>query len=414
MLDWTGCMPYNPRVPPLADLGDTDMTSQTELIEQTDKYLTPNHGTRLLAIERGSGSRVWDADGREYLDFFAGFGGGGVAGHCHPKIVAAIKAQADKLLSHGNFFTNAPQMELARAITEHAFGGKVFFCHGGADANEAAIKLCRLAAGQGRYKIVSFNGCFHGRTMGSLSLTPEKYQQGFEPMLPGNVKVDYGNLDAAAAAVDDETAGIFVEPIQGEGGVLIPSKAFMQGLRKLCDDRNVLLVCDEVWTAPARTGEWFAYQHYDIEPDAMTLAKAIGGGAPVGACAVAPKYQDVLGPGKHASTMGGNPLCAAAGLAAMQLIEEENLVQAAADKGDMVCRMIREANVDCVKAVRGAGLMIGMELDRPAQDVFLACMDQGLLVCYAQEKVLRIAPPLTTTNDELTQGIEIMLNVLRA
>ena len=390
------------------------MTTQAQLIQDTDKYLMPNHGTRLLGAARGRGCRLWDADGREYLDFFAGFGGGGVGGHCHPAIVSAIKAQAETLLSHGNFFTNAPQVELAKAITEHAFGGKVFFCHSGADANEAALKLVRLAAGEGRYKIISFNGCFHGRTMGALSLTPAKYQAGFEPMLPGNVKVDYEDLDAVTAAVDGETAGIIVEPIQGEGGVNIPSREYMQGLRRLCDDKNILLISDEVWTSPARTGKWFAYQHYDIEPDVMTLAKAIGGGAPVGVCVASPKFADTLGPGKHASTMGGNPLCMAAGAAAMKLIEEEDLVARAVASGEMVCQAVRDGKAGCVKVVRGAGLMIGIVLDRPASEVFMTCMQQGLLVCYAQENVLRLAPPLITSESDLLAGVEILLNVLKS
>jgi len=390
------------------------MATAEELIEQTATYLTPNHGRKLRAMVRGRGARVWDADGNEYIDLFPGFGGGGIAGHSHPKIAAALCRQAQTLQCHGNFFTSPPQVELARRITEHAFGGKAFFCHSGAEANEAALKLARLASGEGRYKIISFHGCFHGRTMGALSLTPEKYQQGFEPMLPGNVKVDYGDLAAVERCVDDQTAGIIVEPIQGEGGVNVPSKEFMQGLRALCDERELLLICDEVWTAPARTGRWFAYQHFEITPDAMTLAKALGGGAPVGACVVAPKYADVLAPGKHACTMGGNPLCAAAGVAAMTLIEEENLVERAATKGEQIMQAIRDASVGCVRDVRGAGFMIGIELDKSAAEVFGAAMARGLLVCYAQETVLRLAPPLTIEDDVLEKGLEILLDVLRA
>ena len=234
------------------------MTTQQEILEASEQLLIPNYGPRLLAMQRGEGSRIWDADGTEYIDFFAGFGGGGVAGHCHPSIVAALKTQSETLLSHGNFFTNAPEVELARAITSRAFAGKVFFCHSGGEANEAAIKLVRLAAGQGKYKIISFTNCFHGRTMGGLSLTPEPKQRGFEPMLPGNVMVPYGDLPATSAAIDDATAAIFVEPIQGEGGVNVPTLEFMQGLRALCDEKGLLLVCDEVWTAPERTGKWFA------------------------------------------------------------------------------------------------------------------------------------------------------------
>ena len=389
------------------------MGTNAELVELTSKYIIENYGRLPVAMARGRGAKIWDADGREYIDFFAGFGGGGVTGHCHPKVVAAIKAQAETLLSHGNLFTNAPQVELARSIAEHAFGGKVFFCHSGAEAGEAALKLVRLAAGEGRYKIISFNQCFHGRTMGTLSLTPERFQAGFEPMLPGNVKVDIGDLEAVRSAVDDETAGVFVEPIQGEGGRNVPSVEFMQGLRALCDEKGLLLVCDEVWTAPARTGKWFAHQHYDITPDVMVLAKALGGGLPVGACVAGPKWGDVLGPGKHGCTMGGNPLCAAAGAACMELIEEEDLVTRADELGRQIVDLVRGAGIGRVKDVRGKGMMIGIELDAPARDVFLAAMEGGLLVCYAGQSVLRLAPPLTIAADELSAGMDILIDVLK-
>lgn len=388
-------------------------TGSEKLIQATDTYLMPNYGTRLLAAERGEGTRLWDADGKEYIDFFAGFGGAGVAGHCHPKVVEAVKRQAETLWCHGNFFTSEPQVELARKLTGHGFGGKAFFAHAGADAVEAALKLARLAAGDGRYKIISFHGCFHGRTMGALSLTPEKYQQGFEPMLPGNAKADYGDLASVEALIDDETAGVIVEPIQGEGGVRVPDAAFLPGLRKLCDERGLVLICDEVWTGPARTGKWFAHQHFGIEPDVMTVAKALGGGAPLSVCIAAPKYQDVLGPGKHASTMGGNPLCVAAGLAAVELIEEEGLVERAAEKGERIMAALRDADIGCIREVRGKGMMIGMELAVEAKPAFLEAMRRGLLVCIAQTHVLRIAPPLTTPDDVLDQGVEMLIDLLR-
>ena len=391
------------------------MPSQKELLEATENLLMPNYGRHLLAVVRGEGSRLWDADGKEYIDFFAGFGAGGIAGHCHPAVTEAIVRQARALTSHGNFFTNEPQIELARRIVEHGFGGKVFFCHRGAEANEAALKLVRLAAGEGRHKIISFNGCFHGRTMGGLSLTPEPFQQGFEPMLPGNVKATYGDLASVSAVADDETAGIFVEPIQGEGGINIPAVEFMQGLRRLCDERGLVLVCDEVWTAPARTGRWFAYQHYGIEPDVMTLAKAVGGGLPVGACVASAKFADVLGPGKHGCTMGGNPLCTAAAAAALKLIEDERLADRAASRGERMVAALRNANIGCVKDIRGKGLMIGVRLDedKPAKDVMTACMDRGLLICVAKNNVVRLAPPLTTEDALLDRGLAILMEVLK-
>jgi predicted acetylornithine/succinylornithine family transaminase len=391
------------------------MLTQAQILEATGKYLTPNYGGRFpVAMARGKGARIWDADGKEYLDFFAGFGAGGIGGHCHPAIVAAVRKQAGTLLCHGNLFTSEPQVLLAEAITRHGFGGKVFFCHSGAEAVEAALKLVRLAAGPGRYKIISFHHCFHGRTMGALSLTPEKYQAGLEPMLPGNVKVPYGDLDSVRAAIDGETAGVFVEPIQGEGGVNVPTAEFMQGLRRLCDEKNLLLVADEVWTAPARTGRWFAHQHYGITPDAMTAAKAMAGGLPLGVMVAAPKWQDTLGPGKHACTMGGNPLCAAAGLATMKLIEDQDLVARAATAGEMVMDRLRRARIGRVKEVRGKGLMIGIELDCPGRPIVEACLAAGLLINCTQDTVLRLAPPLVTSDAQLRKGLRILIRVLKA
>jgi acetylornithine/N-succinyldiaminopimelate aminotransferase len=392
------------------------MASQMETVEATKQFLIPNYGRLPISVVRGKGSRFWDADGKEYLDFFAGFGLGGVAGHCHPAITAAVVRQAKTLTACGNYFTNEPQVDLARRITQNAFGGKVFFCHSGAEANEAAIKLARAAArasGKNRFKIISFHNCFHGRTMGALSLTPEKFQNGFEPMLPGGVKATLNDLAGVEAAADDETAGVIVEPIQGEGGMRLPTREFMQGLRDLCDRRGMLLIVDEVWTAPARTGKWFAYQHYDITPDIMTLGKAIGGGLPVGACVAAPKWADVLQPGMHGCTGGGNPICAAAGAAAMKLVEDKKLVERSAKKGASLMKAIRRAKLPCVKDVRGAGFMIGVELSRPGKDVFAACLERGLFLNCTAETVLRLAPPLTTPSADLSKGLDILFDVLK-
>jgi predicted acetylornithine/succinylornithine family transaminase len=389
------------------------MRTQAKIVEETRKHLISNYGRLPVAMVRGRGARIWDASGKEYIDFFAGFGAGGVAGHCHPAVSRAIKRQADTLLCAGNLFTHEPQVELARLITKHAFGGKVFFCHSGAEANEAALKLVRLAAGGGRYKIISFHNCFHGRTMGALSLTPEKFQKGFGPMVPGNIKLDLNDLDAVEKAVDAETAGIFVEPIQGEGGIHMPQEAFMRGLRDLCDRRNMLLVSDEVWTSPVRTGEWFGYQLYGVEPDVMTLGKALGGGAPVAAMVAGPKWADVLQPGTHGCTLGGNPLCAAAGVAVMKLIERERLVARAARKGAAIMKAIREAHLACVKEVRGAGLMIGVELDRPGKEAFNKCLQRGLLINCTAETVLRLAPPAVIGERDIKTGLDILIDVLK-
>jgi acetylornithine aminotransferase/acetylornithine/N-succinyldiaminopimelate aminotransferase len=396
------------------------MANQAEILSATAEYIVPNYGPRLRAMVRGQGARIWDADGREYVDFFAGFGGAGIVGHCHPAIVEAVTKQLGLLHCHGNFFTNEPQVDLAQRIVKHSFPGKVFYCHSGAEANEAALKLVRLAArgGQakadGPYKIISFHHCFHGRTMGGLSLTPQRFQAGFEPMLPGNVMVPYNDLAAVRAAVDDQTAGIFVEPIQCEGGMNMPTREYMQGLRALCDEKHLLLVCDEVWTGPARTGKWFAYQHYGIVPDVMTVAKAIGGGLPVGVCVAASKWADVLGPGKHGCTMGGMPVCTAAGAAAMKLIEDEDLVQQAVVKGQQIRQLLTDAKVPCIKEIRGAGLLIGIEIDKPAGEIFKATLDAGMFICYSGTGVLRLAPPLVIDDATLRKGVEILVRVLKS
>ena len=389
------------------------MAGQKELLELTHKYIVENYGPPKLAVTRAEGSRIWDADGKEYIDLFPGFGAGGVTGHCHPAIVAAVEAQAKTLMAHGNFFTNAPQVELAEALAERGFGGQTFFCHSGAEANETALKIARINAGEGRYKIISFHHCFHGRTMGALSLTPEKYQKGFEPMLPGAVKVDFGDIDALAAAVDDETAGVIIEPIQGEGGVNVPTVEYMQAVRALCDERKLSLISDEVWTGPARTGKWFAYQHYGIAPDIMSLGKALGGGLPVGACVARTDLAEKMVPGTHGCTLGGNPVCAAAGAATMKLIEDEGLLDAAVAKAAAITDAITSAGIGKVKEVRGKGLFIGIELDCEGGDIVAECMARGLIINCTQQTVLRLAPAIVIGQADLDAGMEILLDVLK-
>lgn len=398
------------------------MPNNQQTVEASQAVIIENYGRLPYAMVRGQGAHIWDADGKEYIDFFPGFGAGGVGGHCHPAIVEAIQKQAQTLLSHGNLFTNDPQIDLAERITAAGFGGKVFYCQSGAEANETALKLMRLAArggerkADGPYKIISFENCFHGRTMGALSLTPPSFQTGFEPMLPGGVQVPFGDLAAVEAAIDDQTAGVIIEAIQVEGGLNIGSLDFIQGLRALCDRHGILLTIDEVWTAPARTGLMFATNFYGIEPDVMTLGKAIGGGLPVGVTVAHPKWADVLVPGTHGSTMGGNPLCAAAGAAAMKLIEDENLCDRANELGQVVRTKIEAASLDCVNEIRGRGLLLGLQLDEAvdAKAVMLDCMDRGLIVCIAKNNVLRVAPPLTIDQATLEAGIDILLDAIRA
>jgi predicted acetylornithine/succinylornithine family transaminase len=386
-----------------------------EILNRSREYLLDNYGRLDLCMVRGEESYIWDSEGKRYLDLFVGFGAGGIAGHCNPEIVSAINAQAQELLSHGNLFTNMPQVEVAAELIRNCFPGKVFLCHSGAEANEAALKLARKASGEGRYKIISFENSFHGRTMGSLSLTPSSFQKGFEPMLDGNIMLPFGDLPALESSIDELTAGIILEPIQGEGGINIPTVEFMQGVRQLCDKHSLLMICDEVWSAPARTGRYFAYQHFDVIPDVITVAKALGGGLPLAACIVSESYADVLGPGSHGCTLGGNPLCSAAALAALRMIEKRQLCKQASDKGEMALSILTEANCSSVSSVRGKGLMIGIELcdSVSASEVVEECREAGLIVCSAKNNVIRIAPALTIREDILRNGLKSLIEILR-
>jgi len=383
------------------------------IIQGTEKYLMGNYGRAPVAVVKAAGAKLWDADGKEYIDLFAGFGSGGM-GHCHPAVVEAIRAQAPEMMCVGNLFHWQSQVDLAAAIIGHSFAGRVFYCHSGAEANETALKIARRAAGEGRYKIISFEDCFHGRTMGSLSLTSQtKFHQGFGPMLPGCVYMPFGEIDVVAAAIDAETAGIIVEPIQGEGGVHVPTVEYMRGLRALCDQHALALICDEVWTAPARTGRWFAYQHYDITPDIMTLGKTCGGGVPVAACVARTGFDEVLVPGTHGCTLGGNPVCAAAGAAVFKAIEQENLVQAAVDKGAYIAAAIGDAKIAKVKEIRGKGLMLGVALDGEAKGLFAACLTRGVLINVAAGNVVRLAPPMTIGAGDLAAGLDVVIDEMR-
>ena len=391
------------------------MTSE-EIIKKSQDFLIENYGRLPFAAARAEGAFLWDADDRRYVDLFAGFGAGGVSGHCHPKVLEALNQQAGTLLSHGNLFTSGPQAELAEKLIAHSIPGKVFFCHSGAEANEAALKLARRVSNGKRYKIVSFENCFHGRTLGGLSLCPPSFQEGFGPMLQGNIHIPFGDLDALRASIDDLCAAVFLEPFQGEGGVNVPSEEFMQGVRNVCDEAGLLLVCDEVWTAPARTGKWFAYQHFGIEPDIITTAKALGGGTPLAACIAAEKWADVLNPGSHGCTLGGNPLCAAAGLAVLRMIEEENLIDRANIVGERISGLVSSASLANVSDLRGKGAMWGLQLSEevPAREVMLRCLERGIIVGTAKQNVLRLAPPLTIELELLGDSIKAVLDIIDA
>jgi predicted acetylornithine/succinylornithine family transaminase len=379
------------------------------------KYVVPNYTRFPVALVRGEGSYVWDDQGRRYLDFFPGWGCN-LLGHCPPRVVEAIREQAAELIHVPNTWHTPVQGRWAEMLSERSFGGKAFFCNSGAEANEAAIKLARLHAPMKRYKIVTFRGGFHGRTYGATSATAQpKYHEGIGPLLAGFLYAPYGDLEAVAKLVDEETCAILVEPIQGEGGIRIPPDEFLPGLRELADKRGLLLVFDEVQTGCGRTGEWFAYQHTDVRPDIMTLAKSLCGGIAGAALLTTPEIAPSLRPGMHAATFGGNPIAARAGVATLETIEEDGLLARATQLGQLFQRRLQPLvdELAIAKDLRVRGLMIGLELDIEAAPIVELCLKRGLLVNATQQTVLRLLPAMTLSDEQLEVGCEILSDVLR-
>ena len=383
----------------------------------TDKYVARTYARIPIALIRGRGTKVWDAEGKEYLDFLAGIAVNSL-GHCHPAIVRAIREQSKKLLHVSNLYHVLPQSELARELCNHSFAERVFFCNSGAEANEAAIKLVRrygLEKLGGKYEILSTHNSFHGRTLATLTATgQEKIRAGYDPLPTGFRQVPYNDLAAIEEAIDEKkTAAILVEPIQAEGGVNVPDEAYMRGLRELCDQRGILLIFDEVQTGMGRTGTLFGYEHFAIKPDIMTLAKALGGGLPLGAMLAREEIATSFGPGSHASTFGGNPVACSAGLVVMQTLlggALKNCLQ----MGQYFVKGLEalQKRFSFIREVRGKGLMIGMELEIEGSKVADSCMQEGLLLNCTAYKVLRFVPPLTIKRNEIDRGLDILEKVL--
>jgi acetylornithine/N-succinyldiaminopimelate aminotransferase len=390
----------------------------TTLLELANRYLMANYARAPLCLVRGEGARVWDADGKEYLDFVGGIAVDAL-GHCHPKIVGAIREQATTLLHVSNLYQIPAQIHLAKLLCDHSFADRAFFCNSGAEANEAAIKLARKYAKEtwssDRTDIITMRGAFHGRTMGTLSATPtEKYQHGFEPLLPGFKYVPFGDLRAVERAMDNRTAAVLVEPIQGEGGVNVPPDDYLPGLRRLCDANGALLIVDEIQTGMGRTGRLWAHEHAGIEPDVMTLAKALASGIPIGAMLAREACARVLVAGSHGSTFGGNPFATTVGVATVTTMLEDKLPERAARAGGHLLDGLRalRRRIPAIKDVRGKGLLVGVELDRPAAGAVAACRDQGLLVLTAGDAVLRMTPPLIVEEADVDRALEIVGGVL--
>jgi predicted acetylornithine/succinylornithine family transaminase len=385
------------------------------LLDWSAKYHTPNYGARApICLVRGDGTRVWDSDGREYLDFGCGIAVTSL-GHCHPRVTGAIREAAATLLHVSNLYHTAPQIHLAKMLCEHSFAQRAYFCNSGAEANEAAIKMARKYAKEklstDRWEIVATHNSFHGRTLGALSATGQpKYQHGFEPMVPGFKHVPYNDLRAMERAIDNRTCAVLLEPIQGEGGVHVPDDDYLAGVRKLCDQSGALLILDEIQTGMGRTGRLWAYQHAGVEPDIMTLAKALANGVPIGATLTREEVAGALGPGSHGSTFGGTPFVTSVALATFTTLLDEKLADRAAERGRYLMDALRALGRKhaIVRDVRGRGLLIGVGLSKPVGPIVDACREAGLLVLSAGEQVLRLAPPLIVEERDCDRALSII------
>ncbi len=389
--------------------------TSAQTLELFGRHVIANYTRYPVCLVRGEGSFVWDAEGNRYLDFFPGWGCG-LLGHCPPRVVAAVQKQVAELIHVPNTWYTLAQGLLAEALAERTgWGGKCFFCNSGTEANEAAIKLARLAGGQGRYKIITALNSFHGRTMGALSATGQpKYHQGVHPLLPGFSYVPFGDLDATAKQIDKETCAIMVEPIQGEGGLHMPPAGYLEGLRRLCDEHRLLLILDEVQSGMGRTGRWYAHQHWNVVPDIVTLAKALAGGVACGGLIATSEVAAHLRPGTHAATFGGNPLACAAALATIETIDAENLLERAVHLEDRFRARFEELKARCaiIKEVRAKGVMIGVELTVDGAPFVAECLKRRLLINCTHGTVLRLLPALNLTDAELEEGCDILTEVL--
>ncbi|QHI70046.1 aspartate aminotransferase family protein [Tichowtungia aerotolerans] len=381
-----------------------------EIADLQKQFLIPTYAPQ-LALVKGSGTKVWDADGKEYLDFLAGIAVLNV-GHCHPNVVKAVQDQAATLMHVSNLYYNEKQPQLAKALAEKAGGGKCFFCNSGAEANEGLIKLARLwGSDKGKFEVVTMKNSFHGRTLATLTATgQDKVQKGFYPLPEGFAYAEFNNLESVKTAITEKTAAVLVEAVQGEGGIIPADSEFIAGLRTLCDEKNILLLFDEVQAGIGRTGKWFGFQNYDVQPDAFSLAKALGNGFPIGAVVASPEVADTFQPGNHATTFGGTPLACAAALAVLETIEQENLLENAKAMGTLLLEKLQVIadQYDWIECARGTGLMVGLVLNDSALPLQKKLQEKGLLTLATAVRVLRILPPLNVTVEDVEKAVALI------
>ncbi|HQE95283.1 MAG TPA: aspartate aminotransferase family protein [Candidatus Marinimicrobia bacterium] len=377
--------------------------------KEFDNYVLPTYKRFPITLVKGRGMQVWDDEGNEYLDFFPGWGSGNI-GHCHPKVVAALHEQLDKIMHVPNVYYNEKAGELAKLIIQDSFDGQVFFGNSGAEANEGALKLVRKR-NPNKKTIITLNNSFHGRTLATVTATGQsEYQKGFDPLLGGFVYCDINDCAMLESLMNENVAAIMLEVVQGEGGITAVNREFIETARELCDRFDAMLIIDEVQTGIGRTGKMFAYQYFDVQPDVMTLAKSLGGGMPIGAFAVARQYCNILQPGSHGSTFGGNPLACAAGVAVFQAIHEENLLENAVKMGTYFRQKLEElkSQAPVIREIRGLGLMLGVELNKPGAEIVDKCRAQNLLINCTHQTVLRLMPAINVTQEQIDQAVAII------
>ncbi|MBN2097846.1 MAG: aspartate aminotransferase family protein [Candidatus Omnitrophica bacterium] len=388
---------------------------EQKIIKDYEKYVMPTYTRKPLVIVQGRGSRVWDIGGRAYLDFFPGWAVSGL-GHAPGEVCQALSGQLKKILHVSNNYYNELQGKLAEQIIKRSFDGKVFFCNSGAEAVETAIKLARkYGNAKGKYEIITMHNSFHGRTLATITATGQaKYKRGFTPLPRGFLQVPFNDLAALKKKISAKTIAVMLELIQGEGGINVARPGYIKELVKLCNQKGLLLIFDEVQTGMGRTGKLFCYQHYRLKPDIMVLAKSLGGGFPIGAIVARRKIADTLSPGTHASTFGGSPLACAAGLAVFQAIDKNRLLANVQEAGAYLHKKLThlKQKYPLIKEIRGLGLMLGLELGGPGQLIYEQCLKQGLLINCTHGNVLRIMPQLGVTKKEIDQAVKILTSVL--